>query len=289
MKYNRFTFALVITAVFALVGAGVSLILSRFIDFSNTKSIETIAQKKGLAQQTGGVFYNPPLPQEAPSEIREAVMLGYNIMMNTPKYAASNVGNKLSCTNCHFNGGITPGGKNNGISLVGVAATYPTYKKRQNYAVDLVTRTNDCFMRSMNGKPLQSDSREMNAIVTYYHWISNGLPIYAAIPWLRLKQIKADGTPDPSKGRLTFAGQCAVCHGNNGQGTQAGPPLWGKDSYNDGAGMHQVKNFATFVKWNMPRSNPDLSTEDSRNVAAFVRTQSRPGFHRNLSGARATE
>jgi hypothetical protein len=33
------------------------------------------------------------------------------------------------------------------LSLVGVGATYPAYKKRQNYAVHLITRTNDCFQR----------------------------------------------------------------------------------------------------------------------------------------------
>jgi len=117
-------------------------------------------------------------------------MLGYNIMTDTRKYADGYVGNRLDCDDCHFKGGITEGGKNGGLSLVGVAATYPKFRKRQNYAVDLVARTNDCFERSMNGKPLPPDSKEMTAIVTYYQWISKGLPIYADIPWLGIKLIK---------------------------------------------------------------------------------------------------
>ena len=41
--------------------------------------------------------------------------------------------------------------------------------------------------RSMNGRSLPSDSKEMNAIITYYQWISKGLTIYVDIPWLGLK------------------------------------------------------------------------------------------------------
>ncbi len=76
-------------------------------------------------------------------------------------------------------------------AIFGVAAIYPEYKKWEHYSVDLATRTNDCFERSMNGKPLPADSKEMTAIVTYYQWISKGLPIYAKIPWLGLKPSKA--------------------------------------------------------------------------------------------------
>ncbi len=159
MKSNRFIFALVITVTFAIVGAGLSLIFSRFIDFSNARGIETVAQKSVAAKQTGGaVVFNPPLPQEAPANIKDAVMLGYNIMMNTRKYAAGYVGNKLNCTNCHFNGGITEGGRNGGLSLAGVATKYPEYRKQAKGISDLLSRTNSCFEKSMNGKPLPLDS-----------------------------------------------------------------------------------------------------------------------------------
>ncbi len=205
-------------------------------------------------------------------------MLGYNILTNTRKYAAGYVGNDLDCDNCHFKGGMTEGGKNGGLSLVGVAAIYPEYKKRQNYSVDLVTRTNDCFQRSMNGKPLPADSKEMTAIVTYYQWISKGLPIYADIPWLGVKHLKSAYKPDAAKGKQAFARKCAMCHGDNGQGTLAAPPLWGKASFNDGAGMAKLDNFAAFAHFNMPLGNPDLSIEEALDVAEFVTTGPRPHF-----------
>ncbi|MHB8093201.1 MAG: c-type cytochrome [Syntrophales bacterium] len=279
MKSNRFIFVLVITLSFAIVGAGISLIFSKFIDFSNARGIETIPQKSIAAKKAGGaVVFNPPLPQDAPANIKDAVMLGYNILTDTEKYAGPYVGNKLICSNCHFKGGMTEGGRNGGLSLVGVAASYPEYKKRQDYSVDLVTRTNDCFQRSMNGKPLPADSKEMIAIVTYYQWISKGLPIYADIPWLGVQHLKSAHKPDHAKGKQVFAQKCFTCHGDNGQGTLAAPPLWGKDSFNDGAGMAKLDNLAAFAHSNMPLGNPDLSVEDALDVAAFVTTRTRPHF-----------
>ncbi len=279
MKSNRFIFALVITVTFAVVGAGISLIFSKFIDFSNARGIETVAQKSIAAKQTGGaVVFNPPLPQDAPANIKDAVMLGHNILTDTGKYAGQYVGNKLDCSNCHFKGGMTQGGRNGGLSLVGVGATYPQYKKRQNYSVDLVTRTNDCFQRSLNGKPLPADSKEMIAIVTYYQWISKGLPIYADIPWLGVKHLKSAHKPDHAKGKQVFADKCAICHGDNGQGSPAAPPLWGKDSFNDGAGMAKLANLAAFAYLNMPFGNPDLTEEQALDVGAFVTSQTRPHF-----------
>ena len=68
-------------------------------------------------------------------------MLGYNILMDTQKYAPQFVGNKMNCRNCHFEAGRTK----NGVSLVGVGAAYPWYRERHRDSVNLVTRTNDCF------------------------------------------------------------------------------------------------------------------------------------------------
>ena len=52
---------------------------------------------------------------------------------------------------------------------MGVGDAYPKFRKRQNYSVDLVGRTNDCFERSMNGNPLPVDSKEMMTTVRYFN------------------------------------------------------------------------------------------------------------------------
>ena len=285
MVKNKLLFALLLVVAFAIVGAGLSLVFSRFIKFSDTGSVETIAPGKIVSQQGNAAkpakadfAFNPPALQDAPKDIKDAVLLGYNITINTRKYAAKYVGNTLTCGNCHFKGGMTEGGKNGGLSLVGVGAAYPKFRSRQNYAVDLVSRTNDCFQRSMNGKPLPADSKEMMAMVTYYQWISKGVPIYADIPWLGVKQLKSAYKPGAVKGKQLFMQKCAMCHGANGQGTLAAPPLWGKDSFNDGAGMAKLDNFSAFTHLNMPLGNPDLSVEDALDVALFVTTEPRPHF-----------
>lgn len=286
MEKNKVIFALEIILIFAVVGAGISIVFGRFVSFSDISSVVAASEKTDVAVQTGmatshaggAIAFNPPSVQDAPANIKDAVMLGHNILTDTGKYAGQYVGNKLDCSNCHFKGGMTQGGENGGLSLVGVGATYPQYKKRQNYAVDLVTRTNDCFQRSMNGKPLPADSKEMIAIVTYYQWISKGLPIYADIPWLGVKHLKSAHKPDAAKGKQVFAQKCAMCHGDNGQGTPAAPPLWGNDSFNDGAGMHKLENLAAFAKGNMPKGNPDLTVENALDVAGFVTTRPRPHF-----------
>lgn len=285
MKDNKPAFVLITVVAFTIVGAGLSLFFSRFIDLTGAGSDSTAASQKSVLppatpqqETTAVVTYAPPSPQDAPAAIREAVLLGANILTETGKYAAPYVGNKLSCTNCHFKAGITQGGKNGGLSLVGVGASYPQYRKRQDYAVDLVTRTNDCFKRSMNGHPLPEESKEMTAIVTYYQWISKGLPVFAEIPWLSLQHLKSTHAPDKAKGGQVFAAKCAVCHGKNGEGTSAAPPVWGDTSYNDGAGMHKPANLATFAHLNMPLGNPDLSVEDALDVAEYVAAQPRPHF-----------
>ena len=105
-----------------------------------------------------------------------------------------------------------------------------------------------------------------------------------------------DRAADPERGRVVFTQSCAICHGADGQGQRAEklearqtgrryhfPPLWGPDSFNDGAGMARVITAAQFVHANMPFGTtferPAISVEDGFDVAAFIDTQPRP--HRN--------
>ncbi len=248
-------------------------------------------------QKAGEVMYNPPKPEDAPDQIRDVVLLGHKIVTETKKNLPDYVGNELTCHNCHFEGGITQGGKNGSISYVGVAAKYPKYRDRQDFSVDLMTRVNNCLMRSLNGKPLPPESKEMTAILTYFHWISKGIPIYADIPWLGLKPLKSGHQPDNTKGKILFAENCARCHGDNGQGgmkqknikseshgnghDENGPPLWGSKSFTHGAGMARLENLASFVYYNMPRHEPDLTEEQAWDIAAYVTAQPRPEFEKD--------
>ena len=275
MKKNNVHSSWVTILLSAIVGGCVSLVLSHFMDFRPLKILRPLVPPRTSATENiDSVSFNPPQPQEAPANIRDGVMLGYNILMETQKYVPQYLGNKLNCRNCHFEAGRTK----KGVSLVGVGAAYPKYTERHRYPVNLVMRTNDCFERSMNGRPLPSDSKEMNAIITYFQWISKGLPVYANIPWLGPKFIESTHQPNLAKGKEVLGKKCAACHAINGQGIQIGPPLWGKDSFNDGASMARVEYLAVFGRKFMPQGNPDLTDEVALDVAAFATGQPRPHF-----------
>ncbi|MCL4487680.1 MAG: hypothetical protein M1570_06065 [Chloroflexi bacterium] len=157
------SFIIVIAAVvFLFVAWLVSLYLTGFLNFSTpatqavlpTTAPAQAALPSGTAPPTAAPAqptlssgapppYSPPKPEDAPQDIRDAVLLGQKILTDTQKMLPTYVGNQVNCTNCHFNAGLTQAGKNGGLSLVGVGATYPKYRTRQKFAVDLVARAND--------------------------------------------------------------------------------------------------------------------------------------------------
>ena len=286
---NRGLSSLLVLVIGALVvGALLSLVFTRFVSFASAQSIPVtlpVAQAPAAiaapATSAGAVAFSPPRLEDAPANIREAVILGASIMTDTTSALQGSVGNKMSCSNCHFAGGATNGGKNGGLSLVGVAATYPQYRSRQNYAVDMVTRINDCMQRSENGKPLPAGSKELTAMLTYFQWIAKGIPIYADVPWLGLPKLASEHTADAAAGTQIYQQTCSPCHGADGSGTAAAPPLWGDNSFNDGAGMATPATMAAFAHLNMPRGNPNLTPEQALDVAAFVDSQPRPKFAGN--------
>ncbi|KOQ36203.1 c-type cytochrome, partial [Achromobacter xylosoxidans] len=55
------------------------------------------------------------------------------------------------------------------------------------------------------------------------------------------------------------------------------PALWGPDSFNWGAGMHQIGNAAGFIKANMPLGQAGmLSDQEAWDVAYFMNAHERP-------------
>lgn len=141
----------------------------------------------------------------------------------------------------------------------------------------------------MNGKALPADSREMKAMLAYIQYISTGVPVGKAIEGRGSAALPLlSRAADPARGAKVYAEVCAACHQANGQGKRkegkgAGyefPPLWGPDSFNNGAGMHRLIASASFIRANMPVGTtyeaPVLSVEDAWDVAAYVNSHDRP-------------
>lgn len=251
-------------------------------------AIITISRKPVDANPREQAYNRPgqyPLldPEQAPSEIRAQVMRGFHIMEETRKNVPEFAGDKIDCTNCHFYGGNSFGGRSNGFALVGVDHKYPRLlDSGKEYT--LAERMNSCFIKSMNGKKLPLDHPDMQALVAYMKWISSGIPKGVEMPWLGEKKLVSDHIPSYENGQKLFVAKCAPCHGESGQGQERDydlsyPPLWGDNAFNDAAGMNNPDTFAFFIYENMPYNEPKLSVEEAMDIAAYVTKQPRPKFH----------
>ena len=196
-------------------------------------------------------------------------------------------GNSLACSNCHLQAGT----KMYGLPIFGLYREYPRYSPRSGGDVTLEERVEACMTRSMNGRPLPEDSPEMTAIVAYLKFLATGVPAGERLPGLGAGHMpELDRAADPERGARVYAASCARCHRADGAGfrriypsTNPGymiPPLWGADSFNDGAGMNRLINAANFVHANMPAGidylAPRLSVDEAWDVAAYIVSQPRP-------------
>ena len=217
------------------------------------------------------------VPQE--SEVADSVTLasvrrGRALFRNTRDSLPNHVRANLSCTNCHMNDGTT----RDAMPMVGVYARFPQYRGRSARVDRIENRINDCFQRSMNGTALEWDGADMRDMVAYLAFLSMGFPVGV--------QMEGQGTPvldplegDTTRGREVFTTRCVACHGADGHGTLAGPPLWGPKSYNVGAGMARINTAARFIHHLMPRDRPgSLTPQQAFDVATYVNTRPRPDF-----------
>lgn len=238
-------------------------------------------------------------------ETGKLISYGRTLVIHTSKYfgpkgSLAQAGNGMNCQNCHMDAGTRPYGNNLGA----VASTYPKFSARAASLVTIAGKVNECFSRSMNGEPIDTNSKEMKAIVAYIQWMG--------------KDVKKGETPvgsggiksphfinrpaDPENGRLVYDQFCARCHGKEGEGQfavdvlkdetkqQGGtatpddlyyyPPLWGQHSFNGVATLYRVSKFAGFVQNNMPYpmtyKTAVLTDEQAWDVAAYVNSRERP-------------
>jgi thiosulfate dehydrogenase len=240
----------------------------------------------GLAGSAAAQTPAPPLAVPAESTIPSgpkgvAIEEGRKLLSDTRQRLPKNVGNGLNCTNCHFAGGTVA----NASPWVGIWGVFPEYRSRSGKVISLTERVNDCFERSMNGKPLAYDSAEMNNILAYMQWLSTGVPTGTSGKGRGFGPLDQKLIPDAAHGKDVYAAKCASCHGASGAGTSnpAGgyvfPPVAGKDSFNDGAGMARTYTAAAFVKHNMPLGQGGtLSDQDALDVAEYFTHLPRPVY-----------
>ena len=250
--------------------------------------------------------WTAPDPSSIPlNDEGKLISYGRRLIIHTSKYfgptgSLSKSTNGMNCQNCHLDAGTRPYGNNLGA----VASIYPKFSPRSGNVVTIAGKVNECLTRSMNGTPIDTTGKEMNAFIAYIKWLG--------------KDVKKGETPDgsggikaphfiaraadPEKGKEVFDQLCARCHGKDGQGQfvadvlkdktkqQGGnatkddlfyyPALWGSHSFNGVATLYRLSKFAGFVQNNMPYpisyKSPVLTNEEAWDVAAFVNSRERP-------------
>jgi thiosulfate dehydrogenase len=223
------------------------------------------------------------------STFKAEIMYGRELIVHTSKYFGPNgsikaITNGLNCQNCHLDAGTKIWGNNYGS----VASTYPKVRDRSGTLVDIPERINGCFQRSMNGEALESESKELQAMVAYMNYIGSNVSKGEKAEGSGFKDITYLKRPaSPEKGKVIYESKCASCHMPDGQGVLTldeteylYPPLWGSNSFNDGAGLSRITKMARFVKYNMPlgvtHDAPQLTDEESWDVSAYLLSQKRP-------------
>lgn len=226
------------------------------------------------------------------AEKNKELKYGYELFTSTTTYigpASSNeemryAGNNLACNNCHLQAGTKP----YAAPLIGIINRFPQFRGRENKIGTIEERINGCFERSMNGKTIPTNGKEMKAFVAYLNWLSRFSSEDGKVFGQGFMKIKIPNRKvDLENGKRVFNTICIECHQSNGLGEKTPnefvykyPPLWGSDSYNNGAGMTRVLTAAQFIKANMPfgatYDNPILTDTEAYDVAGYINQQKRP-------------
>jgi thiosulfate dehydrogenase len=236
-------------------------------------------------------WYAVDVNKLGPGPENDLIRYGKDLIVNTARYIGKDAtnpamryaGNNLSCQNCHLNAGLQPFA----APFVSTFGTFPMMVDDQ--VLTLTGRLNGCMRRSLNGKNLPEDSREMQALLAYIKFVGQGTPEGVRLPGMGLMPIENPASPpDARRGQVVYAQQCAKCHKEDGQGEpkpapEIGysiPPLWGEASFNAGAGMAKTAYAAAYIRTNMPFGvsylDPVLTVQQAWDVAAFMISKPHP-------------
>jgi len=268
------------------------------IPFLGKMEATAIEQKDDILQvynkSSASYWIAPDITNIKGSALESQILYGRELIAHTsqylgPKGSVMQISNGMNCQNCHLDAGTKIFGNNYGS----VSSTFPKFRARSGTNENIYKRVNDCFERSLNGESLDTLSAEMQAIKAYMIFLGSNVEKGTNVKGAGLKDVPyLDRAADPEKGKIVYHAKCASCHMAQGEGIMANggleyvyPPLWGQNSYNDGAGLYRLSNLSKYVKYNMPLGatylTPQLTDEESWDVAAYINSQPRP--RKNLS------
>ena len=189
----------------SVIAIGTWLLINSTNNSSSPKKISAIDSS---SQKNNSDYWIAPDSTSIPSGTEgELIWYGRKLIANTSNYLGPNgtvahISNGMNCQNCHLAAGTKPYGNNYGA----VFSTYPKFRDRSGTVESIFKRVNDCIERSLNGKPLDSMSHQMQAIIAYISWLGKDVkkgvkPKGAGITELDFLNRAAE----PEKGKMVFA------------------------------------------------------------------------------------
>ena len=228
----------------------------------------------------------PAADTEASAQVRH----GFDLFTRTFQALPHSACNTVTCSNCHLNAGQ----RERALPLTGVAIRYPEFNRRAGRMFTVEDRVTECLRRSIDARPdtaaqtgtAAALAAEVADLTAYVRWLARGYRTGDPLPWRSTNTIPAEHQLpverlDTAEGRRLYGEKCTSCHGWDGQGVQIGDkkagPLWGPESWNDGAGAARIYTLAGFIRYTMPYLDPgSLTDAEAQQIAAYIDTRSRP-------------
>lgn len=253
------------------------------------RPLSAVAPEEIPAPGASAVAFAPPELSAIPdTPLGDMIRIGRDVFVDTQRYAKPYVGNKLNCVNCH----LDEGRQANSAPLWAAYVAYPAFRSKNKQINTFEQRLEGCFRFSMNGTMPPSDSLVVVSLVSYAFWLATGAPVGAQLAGRGFPEVPQPAlTPSVARGADVYQAHCAACHQANGAGLQVAgkytfPPVWGRESYNKGAGMHRMNTAAAFIKANMPLGQGGtLTDQQAWDVAAYIDSKPRPPDPRTRSRA----
>ena len=235
--------------------------------------------------------FTPPSAASLPdTEFGKIVRQGEQIFLHTPQAAGKFVGNDLNCSSCHLDAGRRP----DSAPMWAAYVLYPAYRAKNGHVNTLAERLQGCFRYSMNGKPPAADDPVLTALQTYMFWLASKAPTGVTLEGQGYRKLPAPAQKADYLRGERFTPSTAPCamalkaRARRTASTGSSPP-YGADSFNWGAGMHQIGNAAGFIKANMPLGQAGmLSDQEAWDVAYFMNAHERPQDPRYAESVAAT-
>lgn len=211
----------------------------------------------------------------------QSIRRGLALMKATRDSLPRNVGNDLRCVSCHLHEGRRAFAN----PWVGATQRFPQYAAREGREITIEDRINQCFTRSLNGRPVAADGRDMRDMVAYIAWLSSLTDAGHGAWGVAVDSLKPIA-PDTIRGKAEFAMYCSRCHGADGLGGKGasgginpGPALWGRGSFSIASEMARPLMVASFVRRHMPFDAPGFVADSlAFDVAGLVTSRPRPDF-----------